>query len=342
MRVRSSHPTPSAWVVPLVGTVILLASVPPIVNAQEERPDVHADFRYDVFPYDPVALARFETADARFMLSAFHKGWNLDKYLKETETSEADALTLLQGFEDDNLVRGRTDRDLRPGFPILREDEIPDTAALISETAAGLARVIEAEWTRVEELVSSLEVGQELPRDEVLYRVVVGGLLFGGMVDALFDDKTLMPAPPQRAGRRDSYYAWMTEGEAGPPQLIRQSAQVGRHLVISIGPVPVEKPRVEIRELAVTDPVYEYDDARRLRVFGRVTSRDHLLPYFKTQRSAMLQLNSELEASKYTAFAEFVAWFYVSSATEAAGLLVERGRIRAPETSFRYAVLSDR
>ena len=332
---------PSRTVVP-IGVFVFLISLTVGVNAQDERPDVHADFKYGVFPYSSEAVERFAPEPARLMISAFHKGWNLDKYIRESGNPEVEVLTLLQEFEDDRLVRGRNDNDLRPGFPVYREDELPESAPLIDETAAGFVRTIESQWSGFEELVSSLEAGQNFPREEMLYRVVAGGLLFGGMIDALFDDKTLMPAPPRRAGRREAYYAWMTEGEAGPTQLILQSAPVGRYNVFSIGTVPVDEPRVEIGELSETAPVFEYDDARRWRVFASVTARDHLLPYFKSQRSSLLELGSIFDASNYTAFGEFVAWFYLASATEAVNMLVESGRIEAPETSYRYAILTDR
>ncbi len=332
---------PSRTVVP-IGVFVFLMSLTVGVNAQDERPDVHADFKYGVFPYSSEAVERFAPEPARLMISAFHKGWNVDKYIKESGIPEVEVLTLLQEFEDDRLIRGRNDYDLRPGFPVYREDELPETAPLIAETAAGFVRTIESQWGGFEELVSSLEAGQNFPREEMLYRVVAGGLLFGGMIDALFDDKTLMPAPPRRAGRREAYYAWMTEGDAGPPQLILQSAPVGRYNVFSIGTVPVDEPRVEIGELGRTAPVLEYDDARRWRVFASVTARDHLLPYFKSQRSSLLELGSIFDASDYTAFGEFVAWFYLASATEAVNILVESGRIEAPETSYRYAILTDR
>ena len=246
---------PSRTVVP-IGVFVFLMSLTVGVNAQDERPDVHADFKYGVFPYSSEAVERFAPEPARLMISAFHKGWNVDKYIKESGIPEVEVLTLLQEFEDDRLVRGRNDYDLRPGFPVYREDELPETAPLIAETAAGFVRTIESQWGGFEELVSSLEAGQNFPREEMLYRVVAGGLLFGGMIDALFDDKTLMPAPPRRAGRREAYYAWMTEGDAGPPQLILQSAPVGRYNVFSIGTVPVDEPRVEIGELGRNRPCF--------------------------------------------------------------------------------------
>jgi hypothetical protein len=322
--------------------VLLMAQPGDLVAQDEERPEVHADFQYGVFPYDLDALDRFATEEARLLISGLHKGWDVDKYIKETEQPEVEVLTLLDELEDDRLVRGRTDFDMRPGFPVFREEDLGQTTELITSTAAGMVDLIEAQWSQVDELVDSLEAGGEFPRGEIVYRVIVGGLLFGGMIDAMFDDGTLLPGPPRRAGRRDAYYAWMTEGDAGPQQLTWQSAPVGRHQVYSIGPVAVDEPRVQISVLAETGPVYEYDDARRWRVFSNIMSRDHLLPYLKSLRGELLDLHADIEASKYTAFAEFVAWFYISTASEAANVLVERGRATPPDTEFRYALRADR
>lgn len=326
-----------------VNVLFFLTGQPPDLAAQDEkRPDVHADFRYGLFPYNSDASEIFATEEARLLISGLHKGWNVDKYIKETEQPEVEVLTLLDELEDARLVRGRTDYDMRPGFPVFREDDLSQTTELITIAAVGLVDRIEARWQEVDDLVDSLEAGREFPRGEILYRVVVGGLLFGGMIDALFDDGTLLPGPPRRAGRRDAYYAWMTEGDAGPQQLTWQSAPVGRHRVYSIGPVAIDEPRAQISLLAETDPVYEYDDARRWRVFSSVMSRDYLLPYLKSLRSELLDLHSDIDASKYSAFAEFVAWFYISTASEAADLLVEHGRVVPPQTEFRYALRSDR
>jgi hypothetical protein len=73
-----------------------------------------------------------------------------------------------------------------------------------------------------------------------------------------------------------------------------------------------------------------------------VFSRDYLLPYLKAQRQELLDVAAQLQVSRYAAFAEFVAWTYLSSASEAARILTESGRIDGPETSLRYALRMDR
>ena len=72
--------------------------------------------------------------------------------------------------------------------------------------------------------------------------------------------------------------------------------------------------------------------------FASVFSRDYLLPYIKTQRSDLLSVHADIEASKYSALAEFVAWYYQELVQRTADSLVASGRIEAPETSYKYAL----
>jgi hypothetical protein len=134
----------------------------------------------------------------------------------------------------------------------------------------------------------------------------------------------------------------MIEGEVVPRLVVQQSARVGRHEVRSIGPVVEENPRIQIEEVAAGGAVYESEDANRWRVFTSVFSRDYVLPYIKSRRQGLIELTGGVEASRYTALAELFAWYYNSVVTRVADVLVESGRIEAPETSYRYALRSAR
>jgi hypothetical protein len=326
----------------LCGLLLLVGLLPVNAAAAQKRPDVHTDFRFGVFPYDPQNLGRFDSEQSRLLISALHRGWDVDKFLDDGGEPEVEVLTLLDELERDRLIRGPSDFDMRPGFPVLREDELAVILPAIADLGAGLANVIERNWTAFEEFLGTLEAGAAFPADQNMYRVVAGGVLFEGLVDALYDDKTLMPSPPRRAGRNNGFYAWMTEGDAGPRQLIHQTASVGRYEVVSIGPDAPAEPRVQISVLGETAPVYEYEDARRWRVFTSIMSRDELLPYLKTRRQSIIDLHVQTDAARYTAVAEFMAWFYVSAATEAVEILVDHGRIAPPASNYRYARFADR
>ena len=307
-------------------------------RGQEERPEVHADYRVGVFPWSESAVARFESEDVRLLMSGLHRGWSVDKVIDETERPRVRILTAMDELESADLVRGRNDYNMRPGFPVFREADLVVVEPSLERDAGELVRIIEERWGEVETFAASLQGGQEFPQSEAMYRIVIGGVLEGGMIDALFDDQTLTPPPPRRGRRGTAYYAWMVEGEANPTPIVIQSARVGRHEVFSVGPVPETTLRVQIDELAGVGPVYGSEDARRWRVFSSVFSRDYLFPYLKAQRGTLLDLHAEVESAGYTAFGEFVAWYYQALVGRVADSLAGRGRIDAPETSLKYAL----
>lgn len=323
----------------LVGTLLFLW-VLPFLEAQnsDERPEVHADFEFGVFPWSMEAVEIFSSEDSRLLISGLHNGWSVDKYIDRMEKSRVEVLTLLDELEEGRWVRGPGDFAMRPGFPVFREDDLAIMEPRVAQDAEGLAGIIESHWNEVEEFVASLEVGQSDPRPQTFYRVIVGGVLLGGMIDALHDDGTLLPGPPRRARRGESYYGWMVEGGGGPKHIVKQSARVGRHQIFSLGPVAETEFRIQIDEVAEQGPVYESEDARRWRIFGGVLSRDYLLPYFKSLRSDLLELHSDIDASKYSAFGEFVAWYYQSVVGRVADILSRNGRIEAPGTAYKYAI----
>ena len=332
------------WSFTLV-TLLAFAPAPAgLAQKQEERPKVHTDYKFGSFPYSPEAQERFSDEETVRLIIGFHEGWSVDKFIKETESERLDVLTVTDELEDGRLIRGRSDYDMRPGFPVLRELELAILLPEVSRHAGELTRLIQSHWDEVEEFVSSLEAAREMPRQQVLYQALVGGVLLGGMIDAFYDDKTLLAGgAPRRAGRRgQGYYAWMTEGDAGPNHLVRQTRRIGRYQVVSVGTVPEESLRVRIDDLRSEAPVYENEDARKWRVFASVFSRDYLLPYFKSERSNFISLHEQIRASRYTALAEFIAWYYQSVVADATARLVSTGHIEAPETSYKYAVQSRR
>jgi len=326
-------------------TLIALVSAPAgLAQEEEERPEVHTDFKFGSFPYSPEAQERFLDEDTVRLVIGFHEGWSIDKFIQETESVRIDVLTLADDLEDSRLIRGRSDYDMRPAFPVLRELELGILLPEIRSHAGELTRLIEIHWDEVEEFVSSLEAAQEIPRKQVLYQALVGGILLGGMIDAFGDDRTLLAgSEPRRARRRgQGYYAWMTEGDAGPRHLVHQTRRVGRYQVVSVGSVPEENLLVRIDDLRLEAPVYENEDARKWRVFASVFSRDYLLPYFKSQRDRFIGLHEQIRASRYSALAEFIAWYYQSVVADVIAQFVSIELIEAPETSYKYAIQSRR
>jgi hypothetical protein len=51
-------------------------------------------------------------------------------------------------------------------------------------------------------------------------------------------------------------------------------------------------------------------ESRTLRSFVAIFCKDKLLPYFKSRRNEMMKVGRDDEFGKYTAFGEFLAWYY--------------------------------
>src|SRR5256712_13718916 len=65
-------------------------------------------------------------------------------------------------------------------------------------------------WKHIETMADSLEGAKGIPKGRLMYETVVSGILLGGMLDAFYEDKTLMP-PPRRRAKADRYFAWLVE-----------------------------------------------------------------------------------------------------------------------------------
>ena len=326
----------------LLLTILFLDSNPLEATQEVERPEVHAEFGFGVFPWSAEGMESLSSEEVRMLLSGFHRGWSVDKFIEETERPRVRILTLMDDLESALLVRGRNDFNMRPGLPVLREEDVRKADPLLERNTREFVQIINDHWDEVEAFRSSLEADQEFPEPENLYRILVGGVLLGGMIDALYDEGTLMPGPPRRARRGEGYYAWMVEGAEGHNYLVHQTARVGRHEVFSVGPVAEENLRIQLDDLAAEGPVYETEDARRWRIFTSVFSRDYLIPYLKTQRNDIFDIHSDIEASDYSAIGEFVAWYYQSLVERTADSLVASGRMAAPGTFFKYALRESR
>lgn len=326
----------------LVLTVIACVSTSFARGQDAKRPEVHADFVFGSFPYSTEATELFDSADIRMLVVAFDRGWSVEKFAEETGHDEIDVLMLVDDLEREDLVRGLNDFDMKPGLLLMREPEGLALSPHVDADAAEMVGIIEDHWKEVDQFVNSLEAGKTLPAGERFYSAVVGGLLTGGMIDALLEDQTLVPRPPRRGSRSDGYYAWLVEGNAPAPTVRRETARVGRYTVVSIGTGTEENLRIQIEELRGQGLVLESQDADRWRIFASVFSRDHLFPYFKARRPELLDLHESVRSSRYTAFGEFAAWYYQMVVTRVTEMLVADGRITAPETRYKYAVRNGR
>ena len=192
----------------------------------------------------------------------------------------------------------------------------------------------------VEKFVGTLPGSNvEGAKDRLMYETVVSGLLFGGIVDALQEDKTILPPGRRRLERGVRAYAWLVESNpALAGKYIRDVRESDSYQIITIGR-EFPKTRVSLDELR-TAKLDVFDDpvARQFRTFVAVLCRDKLLPFFKTHRSEYLKTAAIPESAKYVAAAEFFGWYYNAMATGVVDQLVSTGKIKAPADQYTYAI----
>jgi hypothetical protein len=188
-------------------------------------------------------------------------------------------------------------------------------------------------------MVSSLEGSKAVPKERAMYETVVSGILLGGMVDALYEDKTLMPPPPRRGKNgTDRFYAWLIESNpAASGKLKRELRESDSYRIVSIG-TELPEDRVDAVDLRGKASVYDDADATTYRRFIAVFTRDKLLPYFKSHRQEFLAQGKLMSSGGYVAAAEVFAWYYTMMANGVADDLIAARKISAPDKYYTYAV----
>jgi hypothetical protein len=316
----------------LVLPLILLFAQKPV-----EKPKVHADFQFGSYPTSRSGEELMKNDLARQVIVAYHEGWNLDKISKTLKVSLDDISKVSDELEDERLGGRRDEFDIKPFFPVIREQDFLRVREPLRRHTEEFAKVLADNWKDIEGLVDSLEGMKAVPKDRAMYETVVSGILYGGMLDAFYEDQTMMPAPPRHA-RNERYYAWLVESNpAAAGRLKRELRESANYRIITIGgSLPAEKLNADdFRGKAV---VLEEAEARKYRAFIGVFTRDKLLPYFKSKRPEFLKEAQLVQAGRYVAFAQVFAWFYDVIANGVTDSLIASKRIAPPETLYTYAV----
>jgi len=223
-----------------------------------------------------------------------------------------------------------------PFVPVIRERDFDRLKDPLRRHVQEFTKLIVDNWKDIETMVDSLEGAKKMPKGRVMYETVVSGILLGGLMDAFYEDKTLMPAPPRRG--KDFYYAWLVESNPeAAGKLRRELRESDGYRIVTIGTdLPDEKLNPD--DLQGKATVLEDADARKYRTFISVFSRDKLLPFFKSRRPDLLKLGALLSSGRDVSFREFFAWYYNSLANGVTDALVADHRIAAPEKLYTYAV----
>jgi hypothetical protein len=313
--------------------LVLLLSVQKPVR----KPDVHSDFQFGSYPSSRTFDMLMKDDLVRQIVVAYAQGWSSDKIAKTLKVSPADVSKWSDRLEDERLAGRRDDIDASSFIPVIREREFDRMKEPFRRHTQEFTKVIGDNWKDIEAMATSLQGAKAVPKEHLMYEVVVSGILLGGMMDAFYEDKTLMPAPP-RHGKSERYYAWLVESNpdmAG--KLRRELRESAGYRVVTIGTALADE-KLDADDLQGKDVVLEDADARKYRTFISLLSRDKLLPYFKSHRPEFFQVASFTSSGRDIAFAEFFAWYYNAIANAVTDALVADHRIKPPEKQYTYAV----
>src|SRR5262249_10554838 len=265
-------------------------------------------------------------------------GWSIDKIAKNLKLpSTSDVSKLSDKLEDERLVGRRDEYDTSAFMPVIREQDLDRMKEPLRRHIQEFKAVVVDNWKDIESMVDSVEGTKGVPKGRVMYETVVSGILLGGMIDAFYEDKTLMPPPPRRA-KSDRYYAWLVESNPeAAGKLRRELRESAGYRVVTIGTaLPDEK--LSPDDMRGKDTILEDADAVKYPKFINILSRDKLLPYFKNQRPEIIKLGATISSGRDVAFGEFFAWYYNAIANGVADALVADHRITPPEKLYTYAV----
>jgi len=316
-------------VVPLI---LLLSAQKPV-----KKPDVHPDFQFGSYPWSRTAEALMKDELARQTVVAYAQGWSVDKIAKTLKLSASDVSKMSDKLEDEHLAGRRDEYDTTAFMPIIRERDLDRMREPLRRHTQEFTKLLFDNWKDIESMVNSLEGAKDVPKGRVMYETVVSGVLLGGLMDAFYEDKTLMPPPPRR-GKSDRYFAWLVESNPeAAGKLRRELRESAGYRVVTIG-TALSEDKLNPDDIRGKDTILEDADARKYRTFISVLSRDKLLPYFKTHRPEFIKLGALLSSGRDVAFAEFFAWYYNTIANSVTDALVADHRITPPEKLYTYAV----
>jgi hypothetical protein len=323
----------------LVAALVLSASSG-LSQKRQEKPKLHADFHFGSYPVYRDAITTMAKEDVRLLMVGFHQNWDLEKIAKESKVPAENLDKLFADLEEGRLVVEIDLYSRRPLLPVIRDKDIervqPDLETHIQE----YTKVVRSNWPEIESAVASFEGAKGVPKPQLLYQIVVGGILFGGMNDAFFEDQRIMVPPPRRVGSQ-RYYGWLVESEPKLAGVLkREQWESAGYTLVSIGTVLPEF-RMSLDRIRMDNGmVLEEAEARRFRSFVAILTKEKLLPYFKENRSAFMDVVNRFDAGRYVSRSEVFAWYYDQLANGVAEQLVAAGLIQPPTEQYAYALKS--
>jgi hypothetical protein len=262
----------------------------------------------------------------------------MEKIAKESKVKEEELDKAFADLEDSNLVIERDQFERRPLFPVIRDRDFEKIQKNLQIHIQEFTGVVQSNWAEIEAAIAPLNGSKGVAKPQMLYEVVVGAILFGGMNDAFFEDQTIMVPPPRRVGSQ-RYYAWLVETEPKLAGVLkREQWESDGYTMVSVGP-GLAPARVSLDRVRTENGmVLEEAEARRFRSFIAIFSKERLLPYFKKNRATFLNAITQLDAGKYVRNTDVFAWYYDQIANGVTDNLVAAKLIQPPSSQYTFAL----
>ncbi len=322
----------------LVLVTLLFLATSLIAQKKPEKPKLHSDFHFGSYPVARDAATLIAKENARLLLVGFHQGWDLEKIAKESKVAEDDLDKIFADLEDAKLAWEVDEYSKRPLVTVIRDKDVEKVQKDLRIDSQDFANLFRSNWAEIETAAASFAGARNVPKPQLMYQIVVGALIFGGMHDSFFEDQTLMVNPPRRTGSQ-RYYAWLVESDPALAGVLkREQWESGGYTMVSIG-TELARDRATLEQVrAANGMMLDEAEARRFRSFVAIFSREKLLPFFKKNRSDFLKVLDLLDAGRYASVSEAFAWYYDQMANGAAAQLVSSHVIEPPKGQYVFAL----
>ena len=117
-------------------------------------------------------------------------------------------------LEDEHLAGRRAEDDAAPFVVVIRERDFDRMKEPVGKHAEEFTKLIVDNWRISSPWRTRWRGAKGIPEAAMMYETVVSGILLGGLMDAFYEDKTLMPPPPRR-GKTDRYFGWLALASSG-------------------------------------------------------------------------------------------------------------------------------
>ena len=320
-----------------VFAALLLLATTGLSQKQQEKPKIHSDFSFGTYPISRDAETLLANEKVRLLLVGFHNKWDIEKIAKEAKQSDIDLDRLFADLQENRLADELDQFSFRPMLPVIRDKDLRKIEKNWQTHTTEYARFFRANWSEIETAAASLTGAKDVPKAQLLYQIVVGGILFGGMHDVFFEDQTIMVSPPRRLTQR--YYAWMVEGDPKLAGVLkREQWESDGYTMVSIGQGLLKNKSSLSTLRSEKGMVLEEAEGRKYRTFITLFGKDKVLPWFKKNRESIRTTIAQVDAGEYTRLTDIFPWYYDQMANGVVNELVAGRLIEAPKEHYTFAV----